>query len=78
MDNLLKVLPLAVVMIAGPQIITAIMLATSEKALRNSYAYVGGAMGGPPGAPGHVMGRRAETVLPALRNWMNAHAWGGQ
>lgn len=44
MDNLLKVLPLAVVMIAGPQIITAIMLATSEKARRNSYAYVGGAM----------------------------------
>lgn len=44
MDNLLKVVPLAVVMIAGPQIITAIMLATSEKALRNSYAYVGGAI----------------------------------
>jgi hypothetical protein len=44
MDNLLKVLPLAVVMVAGPQIITAIMLATSEKALRNSYAYVGGAI----------------------------------
>lgn len=44
MDNLLKVVPLAVVMIAGPQIITAIMLATSERALRNSYAYVGGAM----------------------------------
>ncbi|MDQ4109521.1 MAG: GAP family protein [Actinomycetota bacterium] len=31
-------------MIAGPQIITATMLATSEKALRNSYAYVGGAI----------------------------------
>jgi high-affinity Fe2+/Pb2+ permease len=44
MDNLLKVLPLAVVMVAGPQIITAIMLATSEKARRNSYAYVGGAV----------------------------------
>lgn len=44
MDNLLKVLPLAVVMVAGPQIITAIMLATSEKARRNSYAYVGGAI----------------------------------
>lgn len=44
MDNLLKVLPLAVVMIAGPQIITAIMLATSERARRNSYAYVGGAI----------------------------------
>lgn len=44
MDNLLKVVPLAVVMIAGPQIITAIMLATSEKARRNSYAYVGGAI----------------------------------
>lgn len=44
MDNLLKVLPLAVVMVAGPQIITAIMLATSEKARQNSYAYVGGAI----------------------------------
>lgn len=42
--DLLTVLPLAVVMVAGPQIITAIMLATSEKARRNSYAYVGGAV----------------------------------
>jgi threonine/homoserine/homoserine lactone efflux protein len=44
MENLLKILPLAVVMVAGPQIITDIMLATSEKARRNSYAYVGGAI----------------------------------
>jgi hypothetical protein len=43
MTHLLKVLPLAVVMVAGPQIITAIMLTTSTKPRQNSYAFVGGA-----------------------------------
>jgi FtsH-binding integral membrane protein len=43
MTDLLKVLPLAVVMVAGPQIITAIMLTTSTKPRQNSYAFVGGA-----------------------------------
>ena len=38
MADFLKVLPLAVVMIAGPQMITAIMLTTSTKPRRNSYA----------------------------------------
>ena len=41
--NIAKVLPLAFVMIAGPQILSAIFLATSENWLRNSLAYVGGA-----------------------------------
>ena len=36
--------PLAVVMVAGPQIISAIMLATSENARKNSLGYVCGAM----------------------------------
>jgi threonine/homoserine/homoserine lactone efflux protein len=44
MTDLLKVLPLAVVMIAGPQMITAIMLTTSTKPRENSYAFVGGAV----------------------------------
>jgi hypothetical protein len=38
-----KILPLAFVMIAGPQILSAIFLATSESWRRNSAAYVLGA-----------------------------------
>ena len=41
--NLLKILPMAFVMIAGPQILSAIFLATSENWLRNSAAFVLGA-----------------------------------
>lgn len=41
--SLAKVIPLAFVMIAGPQILSAIFLATSENWRRNSVAYVGGA-----------------------------------
>ena len=44
MTDLLKVLPLAVVMVAGPQMITAIMLVTSTRPRQNSYAFVGGAV----------------------------------
>lgn len=40
--DLLAILPLAVVMVAGPQIITAILLATSKDAQRNSLAFVAG------------------------------------
>ena len=41
--NSLKILPMAFVMIAGPQILSAIFLATSENWRRNSAAYVAGA-----------------------------------
>ena len=41
--TLAAILPLAFVMIAGPQIISAVFLATSEGWARNSLAYVGGA-----------------------------------
>jgi Sap, sulfolipid-1-addressing protein len=41
--NFLTLLPLAFVMIAGPQILSAIFLATSEDWLRTSIAYVVGA-----------------------------------
>jgi hypothetical protein len=41
--NLVKILPMAFVMIAGPQILSAIFLATSEDWKRNSAAYVLGA-----------------------------------
>jgi hypothetical protein len=41
--NLLAVLPLAFVMIAGPQILTAIFLATSEHWQRNTAAFLAGA-----------------------------------
>jgi len=41
--NFLTLLPLAFVMIAGPQILSAVFLATSEEWRRNSAAYVLGA-----------------------------------
>lgn len=39
-SDLLTALPLAVVMIAGPQIVSAIVLATSAQARRNSMAFL--------------------------------------
>jgi membrane protein DedA with SNARE-associated domain len=41
--SVLKILPLTVVMIAGPQILSAIFLATSQSWKRNSAAYILGA-----------------------------------
>jgi len=41
--NLAKLLPLAFVMIAGPQILSAIFLATTEKWGKNSAAFIAGA-----------------------------------
>jgi len=41
--NFLTILPMAFVMIAGPQILSAVLFATSEHWERNSAAYVGGA-----------------------------------
>ena len=41
--SLLTVLPLAVVMVAGPQLLSGIFLATSEQWRRNSAAFVAGA-----------------------------------
>jgi Sap, sulfolipid-1-addressing protein len=41
--DFLKILPMAFVMIAGPQILSAVFLATSEKWKQNSAAYVLGA-----------------------------------
>jgi len=39
----LKILPMAFVMVAGPQILSAIFLATSKNWLRNTAAYLAGA-----------------------------------
>jgi len=44
MPGLLTVLPLAFVMVAGPQIISAIFLATSEKWEKNSAAFLAGVL----------------------------------
>ncbi|WBB78298.1 GAP family protein [Micromonospora sp. WMMD882] len=41
--NLLSVLPLAVVMVAGPQLVAAIFLASSRTAKRSSVAFLAGA-----------------------------------
>jgi cytochrome c biogenesis protein CcdA len=41
--DLVKLIPMAFVMIAGPQIISAVFLATSRNWLKNSLAYVVGA-----------------------------------
>jgi len=43
MGGLLTILPMAFVMIAGPQIISAVFLATSVGWARNSLAYIAGA-----------------------------------
>ncbi len=43
MLDLFKVLPMAVVMVAGPQIISALLLATSARALQDSAAFIAGA-----------------------------------
>lgn len=42
MQDFLKILPMAFVMIAGPQIISAVFLATSEEWKKNSAAYIAG------------------------------------
>jgi cytochrome c biogenesis protein CcdA len=42
-SHLLPVLPLIVVMVAGPQIVSSIFLATSRHWARNSAAFIGGA-----------------------------------
>ena len=44
MPGFLTVLPLAIVMVAGPQILSAIFLATSEKWQKNSAALVAGVL----------------------------------
>lgn len=44
MTDILKIMPLAIVMVAGPQMISAILLATSERAKRDSTAFVLGAV----------------------------------
>ncbi|HUK94624.1 MAG TPA: hypothetical protein VLU96_06155, partial [Gaiellaceae bacterium] len=44
MPGLLTVLPLAIVMVAGPQIISAIFLATSESWQKNSAAFLAGVL----------------------------------
>jgi len=44
MQEFAKLVPLAVVMVAGPQIISAVMLATSERARQDSLGYVAGAI----------------------------------
>jgi len=41
--NVLRVLPMAVVMVAGPQIVSAILLATGARALQDSAAFLAGA-----------------------------------
>jgi len=42
-ENLFKVLPMALAMVAGPQIVSAILLATGARALRDSAAFITGA-----------------------------------
>jgi hypothetical protein len=44
MSDIASILPLSIVMIAGPQIISAVFLATTEDWRRNSMAYLAGAL----------------------------------
>ena len=40
----MEILPLAITMMAGPQIMSAIIFVTSERAVKNSLAFVGGVL----------------------------------
>jgi hypothetical protein len=77
--SLVEVLPLAIVMIAGPQILSPIFLATSEKWRANSAAYVFGAavsislvvvvaylLGNSLGGGGGLLGPTGQQVLYAV------------
>jgi hypothetical protein len=44
MSDIVSILPLTIVMVAGPQIISAVFLATTEQWRRNSLAYIAGAL----------------------------------
>src|SRR5581483_7689273 len=46
MTNLLAIIPLALVMVTGPQIVSATLLATSENARRASLSYILGVASG--------------------------------
>ena len=74
--SLVEVLPLAIVMIAGPQILSPIFLATSEQWRANSTAYVFGAslsislvvvlaylLGNTIGGGGSLLGASAQQLL---------------
>ena len=81
-----QILPLAFVMIAGPQIITSFFLATSENWAESFVAFVGGAAIAITIVVtiAYVVGtnlksaagsKRASEILPKMRDLMNQNAW---
>ena len=61
--TLVKIVPMAFVMIAGPQIISLVMFATSARARANSLAYVSGAM---TSTVGGYLSAHNESLVKAL------------
>lgn len=57
MYSLIQLLPLGIVMVVGPQIASALLLVTSERPLKNSVAFVCGAVG-------------ATTLVTAIFYWL--------
>jgi hypothetical protein len=72
-----KIIPLSFVMVAGPQILSAIFLATSEDWAGSSAPLVGDAA--VPRASGRCAccssARGAKTPPPKVRDWMNDNSW---
>jgi cytochrome c biogenesis protein CcdA len=73
MQALLTVLPMAVVMSAGPQIVTAIFLATSREAKRNSLAFLLGiALATTIGVSGfYLLGFGVGEQEDSEKNWLD-------
>jgi cytochrome c biogenesis protein CcdA len=73
MQGFLTVLPMAVVMSAGPQIVTAIFLATSRNAKKNSLAFlVGVAAAATLGVSVfYLLGGRFDVEQDGGKNWLD-------
>jgi hypothetical protein len=84
----LQILPLAITMNAGPQIMSAIIFVTAAKPLKLSAAFLAGVviavtagvtitftLATLPVLSYMVFHRRAQRLMPKVSDWMNANSW---
>jgi small neutral amino acid transporter SnatA (MarC family) len=75
----LAILPLAITMMAAPQIMSAIVFVTSTRPVRTSAALLfivaTVLVAALPLLPYLLFYRRAQRLAPKVRDWMNAHSW---
>jgi small neutral amino acid transporter SnatA (MarC family) len=75
----LAILPLAITMMAGPQIMSAIVFVTSTRPVRTSAALpfivATVRVAALPLLLYLLFYRRAQRLAPKVRDWMNAHSW---